>query len=55
MTEHLIAADVFGEATLCAASPTTGELLRELTSNPHRDYQPTGRPPGPPKRKKTEP
>jgi hypothetical protein len=25
----------------------TGELLRELTLNPDRDYQPTGRPPGP--------
>ena len=27
---------------------TTGELLRELTLNPDRDYQPTGQPPGPP-------
>ena len=26
----------------------TGELLRELTIDPTRDYQPTGRPPGPP-------
>jgi transposase InsO family protein len=26
---------------------TTGELLRELTLDPSRDYQPTGRPPGP--------
>jgi transposase InsO family protein len=25
----------------------TGELLRELTIDPRRDYQPTGRPPGP--------
>lgn len=25
----------------------TGELLRELTINPARDYQATGRPPGP--------
>jgi transposase InsO family protein len=25
----------------------TGELLRELTIDPERDYQPTGRPPGP--------
>jgi hypothetical protein len=25
----------------------TGELLRELTIDPLRDYQPTGRPPGP--------
>ena len=25
----------------------TGELLRELTIDPQRDYQPTGRPPGP--------
>jgi transposase InsO family protein len=25
----------------------TGELLRELTLNPERDYQPLGRPPGP--------
>jgi hypothetical protein len=25
----------------------TGELLRELTLDPSRDYQPTGRPPGP--------
>ena len=30
----------------------TGQLLRELTINPRRDYQPTGRPPGPaPKQK----
>jgi transposase InsO family protein len=29
----------------------TGELLRELTINPTRDYQPTGRPPGPPPKK----
>jgi transposase InsO family protein len=28
----------------------TGELLRELTLNPDRDYQPTGRPPGPARR-----
>jgi transposase InsO family protein len=28
----------------------TGELLRELTLNPDRDYQPTGRPPGWPKK-----
>jgi transposase InsO family protein len=27
----------------------TGELIRELTLDPSRDYQPTGRPPGPPK------
>jgi transposase InsO family protein len=26
-----------------------GESLRHLTLNPNRDYQPTGRPPGPPK------
>ena len=26
---------------------TTGELLRELIIDPRRDYQPTGRPPGP--------
>ena len=25
----------------------TGELLRELILDPARDYQPTGRPPGP--------
>jgi transposase InsO family protein len=31
----------------------TGELLRELTLDPTKDYQPTGRPPGPiPKRNK---
>jgi transposase InsO family protein len=28
----------------------TGELLRELTLDPTRDYQPTGRPPGPHKK-----
>jgi hypothetical protein len=27
----------------------TGELLRELTLDPTRDYQPTGHPPGPKK------
>lgn len=32
----------------------TGELLRELILNPNKDYQGTGKPPGPPpKRKKT--
>ena len=29
----------------------TGELLRELLIDPRRDYQPTGRPPGPPPKK----
>ena len=36
----------------------TGELLRELTLDPARNYQPTGRPPGPPPgtgRKNTNP
>lgn len=34
----------------------TGELLRELTIDPDRNYQPLGRPPGPaPKTKKTGP
>jgi transposase InsO family protein len=28
----------------------TGQLLRELTLDPNRDYQPLGRPPGPPKK-----
>jgi transposase InsO family protein len=28
----------------------TGQLLRELTLDPSRDYQPLGRPPGPPKK-----
>jgi hypothetical protein len=28
----------------------TGELLRELTLDPARDYQPTGQPPGPKKK-----
>ncbi|MGW0229462.1 IS481 family transposase [Actinopolymorpha singaporensis] len=33
----------------------TGELLRELTLDPTKDYQPTGRPPGPkPKRPRTQ-
>ena len=32
----------------------TGELLRDLTLDPARDYQPTGQPPGPkPKRPRT--
>ncbi|MGV3732255.1 MAG: IS481 family transposase, partial [Microcella sp.] len=30
----------------------TGELLRELTIDTSRDYQPTGRPKGPQKRRK---
>jgi len=29
--------------------PNTGELIRELTLDPTRDYQPRGLPPGPPK------
>lgn len=32
-----------------------GELLRELTLDPGRDYQPLGRPPGPPKGRKLGP
>ena len=27
----------------------TGEIIRDLTLDPTRDYQPLGRPPGPPK------
>jgi hypothetical protein len=30
----------------------TGELLRQLTLDPARNYQPTGRPPGTPRRRK---
>jgi transposase InsO family protein len=30
-------------------NPATGELLRDLIVDPRRDYQPTGRPPGPAK------
>lgn len=33
----------------------TGELLRELIIDPTRDYQPTGRPPGPQTKKPLEP
>jgi transposase InsO family protein len=33
----------------------TGELLRELTIDPTRNYQPLGRPPGPPKNKNRTP
>lgn len=32
-----------------------GELLRQLTLNPEKDYQPTGRPPGPPKGRPLKP
>jgi transposase InsO family protein len=34
---------------------TTGELLRHLTLDPTRDYQPTGQPPQPPHRKPQQP
>lgn len=34
-----------------AVDAETGELLRELTLDPTKDYQPLGRPPGPPPRK----
>jgi hypothetical protein len=30
-------------------NPATGEILRDLIIDPRRDYQPTGRPPGPAK------
>ena len=33
----------------------TGEVLRRLTLDPNRDYQPLGRPPGPPPRKPQQP
>jgi hypothetical protein len=29
---------------------TTGEILRDLILDPRKDYQPTGRPPGPAKK-----
>jgi hypothetical protein len=32
-----------------AVDAETGELLGELTLDPTKDYQPLGRPPGPPK------
>ena len=32
-----------------AVNADTGQLLRELTLDPTKDYQPLGRPPGPPK------
>jgi transposase InsO family protein len=35
-----------------AIDAATGELLRELTIDPARDYQPTGRPPGPTPKKR---
>lgn len=38
------------EVTIINAA--TGELLRELTIDTSRDYQPTGRPKGPQKRRK---
>jgi transposase InsO family protein len=31
----------------------TGEILRDLTLNPNKDYQGTGKPPGPPPKKQT--
>jgi Integrase core domain len=34
---------------------TTGELIRHLTLDPTRNYQPTGRPPRPPPRKPQQP
>jgi hypothetical protein len=33
---------------LRAVDAENGELLRELTIDPAKDYQPLGRPPGPP-------
>ena len=33
--------------TSASSTPPTGELLRDLTLDPARNYQPTGRPPGP--------
>lgn len=35
-----------------AVDAETGELLRELTLDPAKDYQPLGRPPGPPPRRR---
>jgi hypothetical protein len=40
----ILAEDHLSPADINAA---TGELLRELTLDPTRDYQPTGQPPGP--------
>jgi hypothetical protein len=33
-----------------AVNAATGEILRDLVIDPRRDYQPTGRPPGPTKK-----
>ena len=32
---------------ICLVHAVTGELVRHLTLNPDRDYQPTGKPKGP--------
>jgi hypothetical protein len=46
----------FDELHVRVADTTTGELLRELTIDPTRDYQPTGAPKGPTRTKnKPEP
>ena len=39
---------LIAELDIRVLDAVTGELLRHLTLDPTRDYQPTGRPPGPP-------
>jgi transposase InsO family protein len=41
---------LIAELDIRVLDATTGELLRHLTLDPTRDYQPTGRPPGPPRK-----
>jgi hypothetical protein len=41
---------LFCDLDVRVINATTGELIRELNLDPSRDYQPTGRPPGPPPR-----
>ena len=43
-----------GDLNVRVIHAATGELIRELTVDPNRNYQPTGKPPGPqPKRPRT--
>lgn len=42
-----MAAELAGDLHVRIDNAATGELLRKLAIDPSRNYQPTGRPPGP--------
>jgi hypothetical protein len=47
---HHVRGRNFQDLHVTVVNAATGEILRDLLIDPRRDYQPTGRPPGPAKK-----